>query len=65
MYSGCTQREAKVDLQAVQSKTELFKKLTTTRENDEKDQTKEQHSLEKITAWSCDMEGDAGSCVER
>ena len=30
----------------VQSKTELFKKLTTTREADEKDQTKEKHSLE-------------------
>ena len=32
MYSGCTQTEAKVDSQAVESKTELFKKLTTTRE---------------------------------
>ena len=26
VYLGCTQREAKVDLQAVQFKTELFKK---------------------------------------
>ena len=31
----------------VQSKTELFKKLRTTREADEKDQTKEKHSLEE------------------
>ena len=31
----------------VQSKTELFNKLTTTREADEKDQTKEKHSLEE------------------
>ena len=36
-----TQRQAKVDPQAVQSKTELFKKLTTTREAAEKDQTKD------------------------
>ena len=41
VYWGYTQRSAKVDPQAVQSKTELFKKLTTTREADEKDQTKE------------------------
>ena len=39
VYLGCTQREAKVHPQAVQSKIELFKKLTTTREADEKDQT--------------------------
>ena len=41
MYLGCTQREAKVDLRAVQAKTALVKKLTTTKEADEKDQTKE------------------------
>ena len=33
---GCTQRVAQFDPQAVQSQTELFKKLTTTREADEK-----------------------------
>ena len=33
---GCTQRVAQFDPQAVQSQTELFKKLTTTRESDEK-----------------------------
>ena len=50
VHLGCTQRVAKVDPQAVQSKTELFKKLTTTKEADEKDSTKEKHELEKITA---------------
>ena len=38
---GCTQREANVEPQAGQSKNELFKKLTTTREADEKYPTKE------------------------
>ena len=37
---GCTQKEAKVDPQAVQSETELFKKITTTRETDEKKKNK-------------------------
>ena len=37
----------------------------TTKEADEKDQTKEKHSLDKITAWSCDSEGHAEKCVER
>ena len=41
VFVGCTQRDAKVDLQAVQSKTELFNTSTTTREADGKDQTKE------------------------
>ena len=41
MCLGCTLREAKVDPQAVQSGAELFETLTTTREGDEKDQTKE------------------------
>ena len=36
VYLGCTQREAMVDPQAVHSETDLFKKLTTTREADEK-----------------------------
>ena len=38
---GCTEREAKVDPQAVQSETEVFKKLTTTSEADEQDQTED------------------------
>ena len=39
VYLGCTQRDAKVDLWAVQSKIELFKKKKklTTGETDEKD----------------------------
>ena len=49
-YLECPQREAKVDLQAVQYKGKLFKKSTTTREAHEKDQTTEKYSLEKITA---------------
>ena len=36
VYLGCTQREAMVDPQAVHSETDLFKKLTTTKEADEK-----------------------------
>ena len=53
---GCTRREAKVHLQAVQSKPELFKKLTTTREADEKDQTKQKNSrwkrsLLEVVMW--------------
>ena len=59
VYVGCTQREATGDPQAVHSKTELFKTLTTTRESEEKDQTNEKYSLEKITAWSYDVDGHA------
>ena len=59
VFLGCTQREATVDPQAVQSKTEWFKKLTTIREVDGEDQTKETDSLQKITAWSNDMAGHA------
>ena len=36
VYLGCTQREAMVVPQAVHSETDVFKKLTTTREADEK-----------------------------
>ena len=54
LYLGCTQGDAKVDPQAVQSETELFKKLTTTKVADEKDQTEEQ---------SYDTEGHAEKCV--
>ena len=32
--------------------------------NDEKEQTKEKHSLEEITAWSYDVEGHAEKCIE-
>ena len=62
---GCTQREAKVFPQAVQSKTELFTKLTTTRDADEKDQTKEKYALAKITARSFDMKSHAEKCYDR
>ena len=41
VFQGCTQVDAEVDPQAVQSKTELFKTLTPTGETDEKDQTNE------------------------
>ena len=62
---GCTDWDAKVHPQAVQSKTEVFKKLTTTRKSDEEDQTEEKHWLEKITDWCFDMEGHAEKCVDR
>ena len=65
VYLGCTQKEAKVDPQTVQSKTEAFEKLTTTREPEKKDQTNENCSLEEIAVWSYDMEGHAEKCVER
>ena len=64
VYLGCSEREAKVDLQAIQSKTELFKKITTTREAEEKHQTKGTYSLEKITARRHDMEGHAEKCLD-
>ena len=64
MFSGCTQREAKADPQVVQSETDSFKILQTTREADEKDDTKEKYWLEKISAWSLDMEGHAEKCFE-
>ena len=58
-YLGSALREAKVNPQAVQSIAELFKRITTAEPTDEKDQTKEPPSLEKITAWSYDMQGHA------
>ena len=58
----CTQREAKIDPQAVQAKIELFRKLTM---SGEAVQAKENYSLEKVTAWSFDMEGHAGKCKGR
>ena len=36
VYLGCTQKDVLVHLQTVQSQTELFRKLVTTRETDEK-----------------------------
>ena len=62
--AGRTERQRLIPKQ-VQSKTDLFKKSTMTREADEKDQSKEKYTLEKITAWSCGMEGRAEKCVER
>ena len=44
--------------QAVQSKTEMFERLTTTGETDKKNQTKNEDSSRKITVRSYDMEGD-------
>ena len=41
-----------MDHQAVQSKTELFKKLATTGEADEKNKTKENILSGKISAWT-------------
>ena len=52
LYLGCTQREATVDSPSVQSQIDLYNKLTTTREADEKHQTKETYSLEKNIVWS-------------
>ena len=54
VYLGCT-REATVELQVVQPKTEVFKKITTTRKADETGQTKEKSSCEEITAWTYDL----------
>ena len=61
---GCTQREAKVDARAVQSKNELFKKLMTTREAEEEDETKE-HIRWKRSLWIRDTKGHAQNCVEK
>ena len=56
VYLGCAQWQAKVDHQAVQSKTESFKKLTMAREADEKDQRKEnilwKRSLVGVLIWN-------------
>ena len=65
VYSGCTQREAKVDPRAVQFNTVLFKKLATRRGAAEKIERNIIYSFEQITAWSYDMQGLAEKCVER
>ena len=65
LYLGCTERDAKVDPQAVQSKTELFKKLTTTKEADEKDETNENICWKRSLLGAHDTEGHAEKCVDR
>ena len=64
VYLGCTQREAKVDLQAVQSETELFKKVNNDKGGWRRRPNERTYSLEKFAAWSCDMEGHAEKFVE-
>ena len=64
-YLGSAQREAKVNRQAVQPTGELFKRITAAEPTDEKDQTKEPPSSEKITAWSYDMQEHAEKSEER
>ena len=51
--------------QAVQPIGELFKRITAAEPTDEKDQTKEPPSSEKITAWSYDMQEHAEKSEER
>ena len=56
VYSGCTQREADVDPQAVQSKTELFTQLTRggwRRKNERKILVGKDHCLELWCGRSC------------
>ena len=64
VYLGCTRRVAKVNPQAVQTKNELFQKLTT-EAMDAQDLTKDHCSSKEITSWSFDLQGHAGKCVER
>ena len=49
---------------ARKEKQELLIQLTA-READEKNQTKDKYSLEKVTAWSYDMKSHAEKCFER
>ena len=65
VYLGCTEREGNVKHKAVQLKSELSEKRTTTRETEEIDQTEENRLSRKIITWSCDMKGHAKKCVER
>ena len=60
---GCMQREAKVNEQAVQSKTERFRRFMTTRGSDGNDLANESNASRKIAAWSHDMSGHAQKCV--
>ena len=61
----CTQRQAKVNEQAVQSKTERFRRFMTTGGSDGKDLANESNPSRKIAAWGHDMTGHAQKCVER
>ena len=55
VYLGRTRSEAKVNQSADQSKNQLFKRLTPTRETAEKNLTEENDSSSKITDWNYDM----------
>ena len=65
VYLGCTQREAKVDLQAVQSKTEFVQKSRRRQGRLTTKIKRKKIFVGKITAWSYDMEGHAEMCFER
>ena len=65
VYTGCTQSDAKVSPQAVQSKAALFRRPRSTRVTDEKNLTKEPFSSKKITSWCFDMAGHAEKCADR
>ena len=60
IFLGCAQREAVVDHHAVQSKTNIFRRITTT-VTDEK-QNNNTNSSQQITAWSYDTKGHAERC---
>ena len=59
-----TEREARVNLQAVQSNDELSKSLTTAANIDEKIRRKV-NLVGKTTDWSFDMQESAEKCVEK
>ena len=61
---GSTQRQARVNLNAVQSKL-ACSKCSTSENTDAQDLSKEHISSKKITAWSYDMHGHAEKCLER
>ena len=62
---GYTYREAKLNEQAVQSKTERFRRFMTTGGTDGKDLANECNPSIKIAAWGRDMTGHVEKCVER
>ena len=61
---GVHAERCKGGLSSSSRKTELFRRLTTTRGSGRKDLAKERSSCRKITAWSYDMRGHAESFVE-
>ena len=65
IWLGCTQREEKVNEQAVQSKTERFRSFMTTGGTDRKYLANEGNPSWMIAAWSHGMTGQAEKCVER